>query len=62
MAIRHGGTTLRDYVGADGAPGYFRRKLWVYEREGQPCRQCGKPVRKRTQGQRSTYYCSTCQH
>lgn len=62
MAIRHGGTTLRDYVGADGAPGYFRRKLWVYERDGQPCRQCGSPVRKRTQGQRSTYYCATCQH
>jgi formamidopyrimidine-DNA glycosylase len=62
MAIRHGGTTLRDYVGADGSPGYFRRKLWVYERDGQPCRKCGELVSKRTQGQRSTYYCASCQN
>jgi formamidopyrimidine-DNA glycosylase len=61
MAIRHGGTTLRDYVSADGSPGYFRRKLWVYEREGQPCRACGTPIRRRAQGQRSTYYCPVCQ-
>jgi formamidopyrimidine-DNA glycosylase len=62
MAIRHGGTTLRDYVGADGSPGYFQRKLWVYERAGLPCRRCATPVRRRTQGQRSTYYCTGCQH
>ena len=61
MAIRVGGTTLRDYVGADGQPGYFRQKLFVYERNQQPCRKCTTPVRQLTQGQRSTYYCPTCQ-
>ena len=58
MAIRAGGTTLRDYVGADGTPGYFRQKLYVYERAGEPCRDCGTPMRALVQGQRSTYYCS----
>jgi formamidopyrimidine-DNA glycosylase len=61
MAIRVGGTTLRDYVGADGEPGYFRQKLYVYEREQQPCRSCRTPVRQLTQGQRSTYFCPSCQ-
>ena len=61
MAIRFGGTTLRDYVGADGSPGYFRRKLYVYERGGEPCRRCGTPIRQLVQGQRSTYYCPSCQ-
>ena len=45
LAIRAGGTTLRDYVGADGEPGYFRQKLYVYERAGKPCRRCRTPVR-----------------
>jgi len=61
QAIRSGGTTLRDYLGADGAPGYFRQRLYVYERRGKPCRRCGTPVRAMTQGQRSTYYCPSCQ-
>jgi formamidopyrimidine-DNA glycosylase len=61
QAIRSGGTTLRDYLGADGAPGYFRQRLYVYERRGKPCRRCATPVRSMTQGQRSTYYCPTCQ-
>ena len=61
LAIRVGGTTLRDYVDADGNPGYFRQKLYVYERAGQPCRVCAKPIRQITQGQRSTYYCPSCQ-
>jgi formamidopyrimidine-DNA glycosylase len=60
-AIRAGGTTLRDYVNTDGDPGYFRQKLYVYERAGEPCRQCATPVRQRVQGQRSTYWCPTCQ-
>jgi formamidopyrimidine-DNA glycosylase len=60
-AIRVGGTTLRDYVNADGLPGYFRQKLFVYERRGEPCRVCGTPIRQRVQGQRSTYWCPTCQ-
>jgi formamidopyrimidine-DNA glycosylase len=61
QAIRAGGTTLRDYLGADGAPGYFRQRLYVYERQGKPCRRCGTAVRAVTQGQRSTYYCPSCQ-
>jgi formamidopyrimidine-DNA glycosylase len=61
MAMKAGGTTLRDYVGADGNPGYFRQKLYVYERDGRPCRVCGRPVKQFTQGQRSTYWCAYCQ-
>jgi formamidopyrimidine-DNA glycosylase len=60
-AIRAGGTTLRDYVAADGSPGYFRQKLYVYERQGLPCRHCRKPIRQRVLGQRSTYWCPHCQ-
>ena len=60
-AIKQGGTTLRDYVNADGTPGYFRQKLYVYERDGQPCRKCRTPIRKLAQGQRSTYFCPSCQ-
>jgi len=60
-AIKVGGTTLRDYVRTDGSPGYFRQKLYVYERAGLPCRVCGTPVRQMVQGQRSTYWCPSCQ-
>jgi formamidopyrimidine-DNA glycosylase len=60
-AIKIGGTTLRDYVNADGAPGYFRQKLFVYERAGVACRVCKAPIKQFVQGQRSTYWCSTCQ-
>lgn len=60
-AIRAGGSTLRDFVGADGAAGYFQSRYWVYDRAGQECRCCGAPIRKLLQGQRSTYYCPTCQ-
>lgn len=60
-AIRSGGTTLRDYVNPEGMPGYFRQKLYVYERNGQPCRKCSTPIRHFVQGQRSTYFCPQCQ-
>ncbi len=60
-AIRQGGTTLRDYVNAEGTPGYFRQQLYVYERAGEPCRRCRTPIRQRVQGQRSTYWCPACQ-
>ncbi|MEJ2060444.1 MAG: bifunctional DNA-formamidopyrimidine glycosylase/DNA-(apurinic or apyrimidinic site) lyase [Gammaproteobacteria bacterium] len=60
-AIGQGGTTLRDFVREDGQPGYFRIHLRVYDREGEPCPQCGTPIRKLTQGQRSTWYCPRCQ-
>jgi formamidopyrimidine-DNA glycosylase len=61
-AIKIGGTTLRDYVDPDGSPGYFRQKLYVYERAGSACRVCPSTVKQFAQGQRSTYWCSTCQH
>jgi formamidopyrimidine-DNA glycosylase len=60
-AIEVGGTTLRDYVNPDGMPGYFRQRLFVYERAGEPCRRCRTPIRQLRQGQRSTYYCPHCQ-
>jgi len=60
-AIRAGGSSLRDFVGADGSEGYFQQRYWVYDRAGQPCRRCGTPVRKIQQGQRSTFYCPSCQ-
>jgi formamidopyrimidine-DNA glycosylase len=60
-SIRSGGTTLRDYVGADGKPGYFRQRLYVYERAGRPCRRCATLVRHIVQGARSSYFCPTCQ-
>jgi formamidopyrimidine-DNA glycosylase len=60
-AIRAGGTTLRDYVNAEGVPGYFKQRLFVYERADEPCRVCKTPIRHLVLGQRSTYYCATCQ-
>jgi formamidopyrimidine-DNA glycosylase len=60
-AIRAGGTTLRDFLHADGNPGYFRQQLFVYERKGEPCRVCGTAIRHAVLGQRSTYWCPRCQ-
>lgn len=60
-AIRAGGSSLRDFVGADGATGHFQLETFVYGREGQPCRRCGAPIRRITQAQRSTFYCPRCQ-
>jgi formamidopyrimidine-DNA glycosylase len=60
-ALDEGGTTLRNYVGGDGAPGYFRQRLKVYERDGQPCVVCGTEIKRRVLGQRATYFCPKCQ-
>ncbi len=60
-AIAQGGTTLRDFAGADGAAGYFQQDLYVYGRENLPCRRCGTPVRRLVIGQRSSCYCAVCQ-
>lgn len=60
-SIREGGTTLRDFLDADGEPGYFRQRLYVYERKGEPCRVCGMPIRHAVIGQRATYWCPRCQ-
>lgn len=61
-AIKQGGTTLRDFTSSEGKPGYFRQQLLVYDRAGQPCSQCGKAISHCVLGQRSTYYCTHCQH
>ena len=60
-AINQGGTTLRDFVGGDGRPGYFAQRLLVYGRGGQPCKRCGALLRDTRLGQRSSVYCLTCQ-
>lgn len=60
-AIRAGGSSLRDFVGAGGESGYFQQETFVYGREGEPCRRCGAPIRRIEQGQRSTFYCPRCQ-
>ncbi len=60
-AISEGGTTLKDFVGSDGKPGYFAQQLNVYGRTGLNCPNCQQAIKKITQGQRSTFYCSACQ-
>lgn len=60
-AIERGGTTLRDFLNPDGAPGYFFRELNVYGRAGEPCRTCSTPIRQVVLGQRSTFWCPHCQ-
>ena len=60
-AISRGGSTLRDFVGSDGQSGYFQLEAFVYDRAGLPCRVCGTPIRQIVQGQRSTFYCPSCQ-
>lgn len=60
-ALHAGGTTLRDFRGSDGEPGYFAQKLFVYGRSGEPCLRCKTPVRRLVIGQRSSFYCPSCQ-
>ncbi len=60
-AIRQGGTTLRDFVGGEGKPGYFRQRLQVYDRRDTPCRRCATAIREIRVGQRSSFYCPVCQ-
>lgn len=60
-AIVAGGSSLRDFFGADGNPGYFQQSYFVYGRTGEPCRVCGTPIKLIKQGQRSTFYCPRCQ-
>lgn len=60
-ALQAGGSSLRDFFGADGNPGYFQQTYYVYGRTGQPCRVCGQLIVNIRLGQRSTFYCATCQ-
>ena len=61
LAIERGGTTLRDFVGGDGKPGYFQQELFVYGRGGEFCKHCGTTLREVRLGQRASVYCSRCQ-
>jgi formamidopyrimidine-DNA glycosylase len=61
-AIRAGGSSLQNYVQANGELGYFQVNAFVYDREGEPCRNCKSPIRAIRQGQRSTYFCPFCQN
>ena len=60
-ALRAGGSSLRDFFGADGNPGYFQQSYFVYGRSGAPCRVCGDVITCLRLGQRSTFYCANCQ-
>lgn len=60
-AIEQGGTTLRDFVGGDGQPGYFKQELFVYGRRGELCKLCGTTLSECRLGQRSTVFCRQCQ-
>ena len=60
-ALEKGGSTLRDFSNAFGESGYFQLEAMVYDRQGEPCRVCGTPIRMIRQGQRATYFCPHCQ-
>jgi formamidopyrimidine-DNA glycosylase len=61
QALEAGGTTLRDFRDAHGVAGSFQMQAQVYGREGEPCRRCGTAIRRIVQGQRSTFFCPSCQ-
>jgi formamidopyrimidine-DNA glycosylase len=61
-AIEAGGSTLRDFVKANGEPGYFQQSYYAYGRVGAPCKVCGTAIKSLRQGQRATFYCPRCQH
>lgn len=60
-AIERGGTTLRDFLSPDGAPGYFEQELSAYGRGGEPCPTCGRPLKQAMLAQRATVWCGHCQ-
>jgi len=60
-AIAAGGTTLQDFSQSDGKPGYFKQQLLVYGRAGEPCTVCHEPIVSIRLGQRTTYFCRSCQ-
>ena len=60
-SVREGGTTLRDFVGSDGKPGYFAQRLNVYGRDGENCPRCDEILKLKIIGARSSVYCPKCQ-
>ena len=61
LAIQNGGSSISDYVDANGNRGWFQTLHRVYGREGEPCQECGTPIRKIIVAQRGTHYCPRCQ-
>jgi formamidopyrimidine-DNA glycosylase len=60
-AVAQGGSSLRDFSNAQGQNGYFQLEAMVYDRAGETCRVCSSVVKRIVQGQRSTFFCPTCQ-
>lgn len=60
-AIEQGGTTLKDFVSAEGSPGYFKQELAVYGREGESCNTCQSTIKNIKLSGRSSFYCPSCQ-
>jgi formamidopyrimidine-DNA glycosylase len=60
-AIKLGGSSVSDYVDAEGMQGYFQIEHKVYGRSGKPCLVCGAPIRKITLAGRGTHFCPKCQ-
>ncbi len=60
-AIDAGGSSISDYVDADGRAGGFQMQHRVYGREGEPCLECGAPIKRIVVGQRGTHFCARCQ-
>jgi formamidopyrimidine-DNA glycosylase len=61
-AIKLGGSSVSDYVDADGVAGFFQLHHHVYSRTGEPCRICKTPIKRIVVGGRGTHFCPTCQH
>ncbi len=61
VAIKAGGSSLKDFTQTDGKPGYFQHQFNVYARAGEPCVNCQNPLKQKQLGQRTTTYCSSCQ-
>ena len=61
IAISAGGSSIRNFVNSDNNPGYFQQQYWVYKRTGEPCQKCGNIIRQIKLGQRSSFYCPSCQ-
>ena len=61
QAIAKGGSSISDYVDADGRRGFFQFEHRVYQRTGEPCVNCGAPIRRTLVAQRGTHFCAKCQ-
>jgi formamidopyrimidine-DNA glycosylase len=60
-AIQKGGSSLRDFIHSDGSSGFFQQHYFVYGRKDEACKNCGTPIKQIKQGQRSSFYCASCQ-